>query len=157
MDDTMQHSSLHCRRLCCCRSLYQQPNAEHTCLPTVYSFLSRISSLPCKILRLPPLWFSGTPQKKASHAATCWLQVLPLFCLPLWTAPSVRSHGGPPPWPLQVAALGDLGNQPQMHYLPNLTFSWPLPPPCAILCLRPWRPCLMTLESLTNQLFLPPA
>lgn len=49
------------------------------------------------ILPLPPLGFSGTPQKKDSHAATCWLQVLPLFSLSLWTALHVRSPGGPPP------------------------------------------------------------
>lgn len=78
--------------------------------------------------------FLEPPQKKAAPAATNWLQVLPLCCLPMWTVPRVRSPRGPPPWPLQVAALRDLWDQSQMLYFPNLALRWPLPPPCAILC-----------------------
>lgn len=95
-------------------------------------YSNRISNSPYKdIIPLP--WFSGTPQKRASHAVACPLQVFHLFLyLPL-------VHNPWPFWHLGiflVATANDTFERslswPQRCYHPNLN----LMPEQADLCLH---------------------
>lgn len=123
-----------------------------------FSFLysNRISNSPYKnIIPLP--WFSGTPQKRASHAVACPLQVFHLFLyLPLVHKPWPFWHLGI----FFVATANDTFERslswPQRCYHPNLN----LMPEQADLCLHqchnlppgPEGPVLQILKVSTNQL-----